>query len=37
MRRSHEKAEALLREVDFPQYLIVNQNADFLKKIHKPL
>lgn len=29
---NHDKAEALLREVDFPECLIVNQSVDFLKK-----
>lgn len=29
---NHDKAEALLREVDFPESLIVNQDVDFLKK-----
>lgn len=29
---NHDKAEALLREVEFPESLIVNQDVDFLKK-----
>lgn len=29
---NHDKAEALLREVDFPEALIVNQSVDYLKK-----
>lgn len=29
---NHDKAEALLREVYFPESLIVNQDVDFLKK-----
>ena len=29
---NHEQAESLLKEVNFPKHLIVNQNEDYLKK-----